>query len=109
MPDEQIEQHLCLDRGYAYAECQQIAEEHGYITHIPDKDKPVPAPEDPERHPPRRWRAAPFWGVVEVADSWFNRFRRLLIRWEKLADNYLGFVELAACLIIWRKLESLSR
>jgi len=50
----------------------------------------------------------PLLGVVEVAQSWFNRSCRLLIRWEKLADNYLGFVELAACLIIWRKLASLS-
>jgi len=62
MPDEQIEQHVCLDRGYAYAECQQIAQDHGYTPHIPDKDKPEPAPEDPKRHPPRRWRAAPFGG-----------------------------------------------
>ena len=57
----------------------------------------VPAPGDPERHPPRRW-------VVEVGHSWFNRFRRLQTRWEKRQDLYLGFVELAACLIIWRKL-----
>lgn len=101
LPQEQIEQHLCLDRGYAYAACRKTAQRYQYITHIPEQDKPVPAPEDPERHPPRRW-------VVEVAHSWFNRFRRLLIRWEKLASNYLGFVELAACLILWRKLESLS-
>ena len=49
------------------------------------------------RHPARRW-------VVEVCHSWFNRFRRLLVRWEKKASNYLGFVQLAACLIISRKL-----
>jgi hypothetical protein len=40
---------------------------------------------------------------VEVAHSWFNRFRRLLIRWEKQADNYLALVQLAATLIIYRK------
>jgi putative transposase len=42
--------------------------------------------------------------VVEVGHSWFNRFRRLLIRWEKKAANYLAFVQLAAILIIYRKL-----
>ena len=53
-------------------------------------------PGDPKRHPPRRW-------VVEVAHSWFNRFRRVLIRWEKQSKHYLGFVQLAAILIIYRK------
>jgi transposase len=41
--------------------------------------------------------------VVEVAHSWFNRFRRLLIRWEKQAANYLALIQLAATLIIYRK------
>ena len=38
---------------------------------------------------------------MEVAHSWFNRFRRLLIRWEKQAANDLGVVQLAACLIVY--------
>jgi len=91
---------LCLDRGYDYAACRETAVAQGYTPHIPPKRSvahPLPAPGDPDRHPPRRW-------VVEAAHSWFNRFRRLLIRWEKSAANYLGFVQLAACLIIYRKL-----
>jgi len=94
------ERHLCLDRGYATVECRETAVAHGYIPHIPPQRSaaaPIPPPGDPARHPPRRW-------VVEVSHSWFNRFRRLLIRWEKKAVNYLGFVQLAACLIIYRKL-----
>ncbi len=47
--------------------------------------------------------SGPHW-VVEVAHRWFNRFRRLLVRWEKQAANYLGFVQLAAVLIVYRKL-----
>ena len=35
----------------------------------------------------RRW-------VVEGSHSWTNRARRLLVRWEKKADNYLAFVHL---------------
>jgi len=92
-----VEQHLCLDRGYDYDTCRQTAQQHGYITHIPDKNAPIPAPTDPERHPPRRW-------VVEVGHSWFNRFRGVLIRWAKSAQSYLGFVQIAACLIVGRKL-----
>jgi len=92
--------HLCLDRGYATVECRETTVAHGYLPHIPPKRSvtdPVPPPGDPGRHPPRRW-------VVEVSHSWFNRFRRLLVRWEKKGANYLGFVQLAACLIIYRKL-----
>ena len=92
--------HLTLDRGYDYEECREAAEARGYTVHIPPPrgaERPAPPPGDPARHPARRW-------VVEVAHSWFNRFRRLLTRWEKQADNYLGFVQLAACLIIYRTL-----
>lgn len=91
---------LCLDRGYDYDACRATARAHGYVPHIPPKAsaaQPLPPPGDPDRHPPRRW-------VVEVAHAWFNRFRRLLIRWEKKADNYLALVQLAAVLIIYRKL-----
>ncbi len=94
------ERHLCLDLGYNYADCREDAAVRGYTVHIPpprDAPRPIPLPGDPARHPARRW-------VVEVAHSWFNRFRRLLIRWEKKAANYLGFVQLAAVLIIYRKL-----
>lgn len=92
-----IEQHLCLDRGYDYQTCRQGAEVRGYIPHIPDKNAPVPPPNDPNRHPPRRW-------VVEVGHSWFNRFRGILIRWAKSSQSYLGFIQIAACLIVGRKL-----
>jgi hypothetical protein len=42
--------------------------------------------------------------VVEVAHSWCNRFRRLPIRREKQATDSLGFVQLAALPLIYRKL-----
>ena len=41
---------------------------------------------------PRRW-------VVERTNSWHNRYRGLLIRWERKAENYLAFVRLACALI----------
>ena len=78
---EPVEVQLCLDRGHDDAECCRGAAARGA----------------PARHPPRRW-------VVEVGHSWCNRFRRRLIRWEQRADAYLGFVQLSACLIIYRKL-----
>lgn len=91
--------HLALDRGYDYQACRDEAIARGYTPHIPPKASaamPLPPPGHPDRHPPRRW-------VVEVAHSWFNRFRRLLTRTEKQARHYRGFVHLAAVLIIYRK------
>ena len=44
----------------------------------------------------RRW-------VVEAAHSWFNRFRKLLVRFEKLHESYLALVHLAAAIICFRK------
>ncbi len=90
--------HLALDRGYDYPSCRDEAAARGDIAHIPPKasaERPVPPPGAPDRHPPRRW-------VVEVCHSWCTRFRRLLTRSEKRASPYLGFVQLAACLIIYR-------
>ena len=44
----------------------------------------------------RRW-------VVEAAHSWMNRFRRLLVRWEKRVENYVGMLHLACAVIVWRR------
>lgn len=91
--------HLALDRGFDYPDCRVEAAARGYTPHIPPKasaERPLPPPGHPDRHPPRRW-------VVEAAHSWFNRFRRLLTRSEQQASHYLGFVHLAAVLIVYRK------
>ena len=44
----------------------------------------------------RRW-------VVEVTHSFFNRFRKLLVRFEKKAANYLALIQFACAIIVWRK------
>jgi putative transposase len=91
--------HLTLDRGYDYDACREAAAARGYTVPIPPKTSaaaPLPPPGHPDRHPPRRW-------VVEVAHSWFTRCRRLLTRTEQQASHYLGFAQLAAVLIIYRK------
>jgi putative transposase len=31
------EQHLCLDKGYSGEPCARVAEDTGYIVHVPDK------------------------------------------------------------------------
>jgi hypothetical protein len=48
------------------------------------------------RYKPKGW-------VVERSASWLNRFRKLLIRWEKKAENYLGLLQLACCITVYRR------
>jgi transposase len=45
----------------------------------------------------RRWK-------VERLFSWLKRFRRIAVRWETKADNYLGFVQLGAAVILLKQL-----
>ncbi len=47
------------------------------------------------RGKPRRW-------VVERTNSWHNRFRGLLVRWERIAGNYLAMLQLASGIIAFQ-------
>ena len=42
--------------------------------------------------------------VVERAFSWINQFRRLRIRYERLAEMHLAFLYLGCAVICWRAL-----
>jgi transposase len=45
---------------------------------------------------PRRW-------VVERTNAWHNRFRGLLVRWERIGAHYHGLLHLACALIAFRQ------
>jgi transposase len=45
----------------------------------------------------RRWK-------VERLFAWLGNFRRLVVRWERNAMNYLGFLQLGCALILLRRL-----
>lgn len=96
---EEDEQHLTLDKGYAGEPAQEIGQQRGYQVHVPDK---VNAKKKRKRKGGRR--KARRW-VVEVTHSWLNRFRRLLVRWEKKKANYLSMLYFACAIICWRKCE----
>jgi putative transposase len=88
-------QHLCLDKGYDYADAERAVRRRRYVPHIRHRGE--------ERRACRRGERARRW-VVERTTSWFNRCRKLLIRWEKKPQNYLALVYFAAALLIWRRL-----
>jgi len=74
--------------------------------HIPIKKKKGEQDDEqkPKVIPNRKKYSAKRW-VVERTNSWHNRFRKLFTRYEKKADdNYLGLVQFACCIIIFRKI-----
>jgi transposase len=40
--------------------------------------------------------------VVERTHGWMNRFRRILVRWEKLPETFMATVHFACGMIAWR-------
>jgi len=88
-------QGLCLDKGYDDDEVRAIVAEFGFTAHIRARGDEAQAIKHEAGFKARRW-------VVERAHSWMNRFRRLLIRWDKKPENYLGFLHCACGLIAFR-------
>ena len=97
-PPERRSKHLCADAGYTGTPARSTIEEHGYIAHVKGRGQEA---QEKRRHPTKRARR---W-IVEVAHSWFNRFRKLLVRYEKLERSFLGLNHLAAAIIAFRKIK----
>ena len=93
-PTAENPQNLCLDAGYTGS--NEKVEARTYIPHIRPRNKEKEEMENNPDFKPRRW-------VVEVTHSFFNRFRKLLVRFEKKAGNYLALLQLACSIIVFRK------
>lgn len=94
---EDVEENLCLDAGYTGPEHEKTIEENDYIPHVRPRGEEK---KEIERNPTfkaRRW-------IVEVAHSWLNRFRKIVIKYEKKSKNYLALLHLAASIICYRKI-----
>jgi len=95
---QENKQHLCLDKGYDYPDIRELVEEFGYLGHIKTRGEEMADKARIPGYRTRRW-------VVERTHSWMNRYRRLLIRWEKKTDNYEAFIQLACASITVRAAE----
>jgi len=84
--------YLYADKGYDGRPGREVIVSRGYIPRVCPK----------KRRPGRPWKNRRW--VVEATHSWFNRFRKLLVRYEKLADSYEALLHLASAIICWRKL-----
>lgn len=92
--------NLCLDAGYTGS--AEKVEQRNYIPHIRPRGEET---KELERNPNFR---AHRW-VVVVTHSFFNRFRKLLVRYEKKATNYMALLQFACAIIVWHKLIPVHR
>jgi len=97
-PTKRKPQHLCADKGYDFPSIRELVATWGYTAHIPIKKAKGAERVEREKIPGYR---AQRW-VVERTHSWMNRFRRLLIRWEKKVPNYKAFLHFACAWITYQ-------
>jgi IS5 family transposase len=95
-PPQRRNKHLCADAGYRSAANRSTIEKHRYIPHVVDRRQEADTKRRNPNKKARRW-------VVEVCHSWFNRFRKLLVRYEKLERSFMALNHLAAAIIAFRK------
>lgn len=88
-------QGMCMDKGYDYQEVRDLVEEFGFTAHIRSRGEEAQALKRTARTKARRW-------VVERLHSWMNRFRGIMIRWNKKAANYIAMLHFAFAIITFR-------
>ena len=99
-PDpEQIEQHLCADRGYDFEDIHQFVVDNQYTPHIKHRrrrNEPIaeqcPIPGELS-YPARRW-------VVERTLGWLTKRVSLRTRWCKKPENWIALVQFACAHIL---------
>jgi transposase len=98
-PTPKALQNLCLDTGdtgYDYDEVRETVRDFGFTAHIRARGEEAHKIKRRVGFKARRW-------VVEGTHSWMNRFRGILIRWEKQADNYLGLLHFVCGIIAFQQ------
>lgn len=99
-PDpDQVEQHICMDKGYDYEDVHHFVELERYVVHIKHRRRrgeplvePCLVPGETQ-YPARRW-------VIERTFSWLAKRRSIRTRWCKKSHNWLAFLHLACSHIL---------
>ena len=94
-PTPEHPQGMSLDKGYDYQEVRDILQEFGFTEHIRSRGQEAQEIKNEAGKKARRW-------MVERTHSWLNRFRRILIRWDKKPENYIAFLHFACALVAFR-------
>lgn len=96
-PTKKKKQNMCLDKAYDSDEVRELLQEFGFTVHIRARGEEAKEIKKKAGHKARRW-------VVERTHSWLNRFRRILVRWEKKAESYIAMLHFACAIITWRSI-----
>lgn len=94
-PTPEKKQNVCMDAGYDFDDVRNTLREFGFTAHIRSRGEEAKELKEEARKRAGRW-------VVECTHSWMNRFRRILVRWDKKSENYLAFLHFACALIAFR-------
>ena len=86
------QQYLCLDAGYVGYPVSKIARKHRYSARVKSRAEERLIKYRYPDSKPRRW-------VVERTHSWLNRYRKVLVSFEKTEASYTALLQLAAALI----------
>ena len=81
---------LCPDKAYEAGWLKTYLQSRRYEPHIQSRKQESDASKNTD-FKAHRW-------IVERADSWMNRFVRVLTRWEKKTENYEAILHIAFCL-----------
>jgi putative transposase len=91
---QQVEQHLCADKGFDSQENRNTANEYGYHQHVKKRGEGL----NPlKKYTPKRW-------VVERTHAWINQFRGIHTRRIRSSAIYQAMTLLACSCIILAKL-----
>jgi transposase len=96
-PKQRRSKHLWADAGYRGKNAMRIILAHGYIPHVLGRKSEADSKKRNPKVKARRW-------VVESCHGWLNRFRKLLVRYEKLEHTFVALNHLAATIIALRKI-----
>jgi putative transposase len=97
-PTEEAPQHVCADKGYDDTECREEAARLGYIAQIRRRGEERQAKQTIPGYRARRW-------VVDVCHSWVNRFRKILVRFEKKLATHSALLQFACAYIVLKRAE----
>ena len=86
-------QHLCADAGYNGAHATAAVAARNYHPHIKQPKEETTAKQCKLGYKARRW----------VVERTHNRFRKLLVSFEKTRESYVALLYLAAAMVCWRK------
>ena len=95
-PSADAPQGLCLDKGYDCEPIRELAAEFGFTAHIRARGEEAQRLKREAGYKARRW-------VVERTHSWMNRFRYILIRWNKKPENYIALLHFVMAFIAYRR------